>query len=133
MNYKLIDMHIFGDDRGRLVAFEKDVNCPFEVKRAFYIFDTKGGIARGCHANRNSEFLLIAINGSCKVKIDDGKTQEIVELSNPHTALYLDKMLWKEMYDFSYNGILLVLASTKYDENEYIRNYEDFVNEVNAE
>lgn len=131
MNYKLIDTDIKGDERGRLIAFEEGVNCPFDVKRAFYIFDTKGGTARGCHANRNSEFLLVAINGSCKVKIDDGKTQEIVELSNPHTALYLDKMLWKEMYDFSYNGILLVLASTKYDSNEYIRDYDEFLKEVN--
>ena len=132
MNYKLIDTDIKGDDRGRLIAFENGVNCPFDIKRAFYIFDTKGGTARGRHANRNSEFLLIAINGSCKVKIDDGKSQEIVELSNPHAALYLDKMLWKEMYDFSYNGILLVLASTKYDEHEYIRDYDEFLKEVNA-
>ncbi len=127
MNYKLIDMKVFGDDRGHLVSFEKKVNCPFDVKRAFYIFDTKPGVARGAHANRNSEFLLISINGSCKVKIDNGKKQEVVELNNPQRALYLDKMLWKEMYDFSYNAILLVLASTYYDEKEYIRDYDEFL------
>jgi len=131
MNYKIIDTKVFGDERGKLVSFEEGINCPFDVKRAFYVFDTKGDIARGCHANRDSEFLLIAINGSCKVKIDDCKTQEIVELSNPHTALYLGKMMWKEMYDFSYNGTLLVLASTKYNENEYVRDYEEFLKEVN--
>lgn len=128
MNYNLIDTKVFGDERGHLVSFEQGNNCPFDIKRIFYIFDTKPGVARGCHANKNSEFLLIAINGSCKVKIDDGKNQETVELNNPHQALYLDKMLWKEMYDFSYNAILLVLASTYYDENEYIRDYEEYLN-----
>ena len=126
MNYKLIDMKVFGDERGHLISLQKDNNSPFEVKRCFYIFDTKPGVVRGAHANKNSEFLLIAINGSCKVKIDDGVNQETVELNNPHTALYLDKMLWKEMFDFSYNAILLVLANTHYDENEYIRDYNNF-------
>ena len=118
MNYKLIDTQVFGDDRGHLISFQKGSNCPFDIKRSFYIFDTKPGIARGAHANRNSEFLLIPINGSCKVKIMDGKNTDIVELNTPHQALYLDKMLWKEMYDFSYNAILLVLTNTYYDENE---------------
>jgi len=132
MNYELINTNICGDDRGHLIVFEKNMNCPFDVKRIFYIYGTNGKVARGCHANRNSEFLLISINGNCKVKIDDGKTQKIVELSNPHTALYLDKMLWKEMYDFSADCILLVIASTNYDEREYIRDYEEFLKEVNG-
>ncbi len=134
MNYKLIDINIIGDERGKLACFEENVNCPFDVKRAFYIFDTKSDIPRGCHANRNSEFLLIVINGSCKVKIDNGKGKvENILLNDPHKALYLDKMLWKEMYEFSYNAVLLVLASTKYDEKEYIRNYEDFLEEIKSE
>ena len=133
MNYKLIDMKVHGDERGHLISLQKDNNCPFEIKRAFYIFDTKPGIIRGAHANRNSEFILIAISGSCKVKIDNGKKQEFVELNNPKTALYLDKMLWKEMYDFSYNAILLVLTNTLYDEKEYIRDYNKFIKEVNNE
>ncbi|MBP3607922.1 MAG: WxcM-like domain-containing protein [Treponema sp.] len=124
-------MKVFGDERGHLISLQKDNNCPFDIKRAFYIFDTKPGVARGAHANRNSEFCLIVINGSCKVKIDDGKKQEIVELNDPKTALYLDKMLWKEMYDFSYNAMLLVLTNTLYDESEYIRNYYEFLKEVN--
>lgn len=130
MNYKLINIKSFGDERGHLISFEKDKNCPFEVKRTFYIFDTVPGIVRGAHANRNSEFVLISISGSCKIKIDNGKKQEIVELNTPHKALYLDKMLWKEMYDFSYNAILLVLTNTNYDEKEYIRNYDEFLKEV---
>lgn len=132
MNYKMIDMKVFGDDRGHLISIEKNCNCPFEVKRSFYIFDTKPGIARGQHANRDSEFLLIPINGSCKVKIDDGKGNiDIVDLNSPKQALYLNKMVWKEMYDFSYNAILLVLTNTNYNEKEYIRNYNEFVAGVN--
>ena len=132
MNYELINLKVFGDERGHLISLEKDANSPFDIKRAFYIYDTKPGIARGAHANRNSEFLLIAINGSCKVKIDNGRKQEIVSLDSPSKALYLDKMLWKEMYDFSYNAILLVLTNTLYDEKEYIRDYENYLKEVNA-
>ena len=132
MNYKLIDMKVIGDERGKLVSLEGGMNCPFEVKRCFYIFDTKSYTARGCHANRNSEFVLIAINGSCKVKITDGTKEEIVTLNSPHIGLYLCKMLWKEMYDFSYNAILLVLANTHNDEKEYIRDYNEFLKEVNG-
>ncbi len=130
MNYKLIDTTAFGDLTGHLVVFEKGCNCPFDVKRIFYIFDTVPGKIRGQHANRNSEFLLIAINGSCKVKVDDGKKQEIFELNSPFNALYLNKMVWKDMYDFSYNATLLVLTNTVYDESEYIRNYDDFIKEI---
>ncbi len=133
MDYGLFDLKVFGDNRGHLVSFEKNVNLPFEVKRAFYIFDTKPLIARGQHANRNSEFCMIAINGSCKVKITTGGgISTTVSLDTPHKALYLNKMVWKEMYDFSYNAILLVLTNTHYDESEYIRNYDDFLKEVSV-
>ncbi len=130
MNYQILDLKAYGDERGKLISFQKGVNVPFDVRRIFYIFDTKTGVARGCHANRQSQFLLIPINGSCKVKVDDGKHQEDIVLNNPHQGLYLNKMVWKEMYDFSYNAILLVLANTLYDEKEYIRNYDEFLKEV---
>ena len=94
MNYKLINLSVRGDNNGHLLACEHTKNCPFDVKRVFWIFDTKPGIVRGSHANRNSEFLLVAINGSCKIKVDDGKNQEIVTLNNPHTGLYLNKMIF---------------------------------------
>lgn len=136
MNYKLIDLKVFGDERGKLVALEgkhRGGGIPFDVKRVFYIFDTKGEVSRGCHANRNSQFLLIPISGSCRVKIDDGSNSNIVLLNNPHRALYINKMVWKEMFEFSYNAILLVVTNTLYDENEYIRNYEEFLLEVGRE
>lgn len=130
MNYKLIDIKVFGDDRGKLASFENNSNIPFDLKRVFYIFDTKSAVSRGCHANKNSEFLLVVISGSCKVKLDDGKEIIDISLSDPHKALYIDKMIWKEMYDFSYNSVLLVLTNTYYDEKEYIRDYDEFLKEV---
>lgn len=130
MNYKLIDLKVFGDERGRLIPFEKGNNCPFDVKRCFYIYNTSAEGVRGKHANRNSEFLMIAVSGSCKVKIDDGAKQEIIELKTPQQALYLGRMVWKEMYDFSPDSVLLVLANMLYDENEYIRDYDKFLKEV---
>ena len=130
MNYKLFDLNIHGDERGHLISIQQNSNCNFDIKRIFYIFDTKPGIVRGAHANRNSEFLMVAINGSCKVKLDDGKFTEIVELNSPHKALYINRMIWKEMYDFSYNAILLVCTNTYYDEKEYIRDYDEFLKGV---
>jgi len=130
MNYKILDFNVFGDSNGHLISCQNLVNCPFDVKRVFWIYDTKPKVVRGSHANRNSEFLLVAINGSCKIKIDNGEKQEVVSLDNPHTALYLNKMMWKEMYDFSYNATLLVLTNTLYDETEYIRDYNEYLKEV---
>jgi len=126
MHYKVYDLVDTGDDRGGLIPFEKGVNVPFEVSRAFYIFNTRPGTARGRHANRNSQFLFVIFSGSCNVKIDNGIEQSVITLNRPNQALWLDKMVWKEMYDFSYNAILLVLSNEKYDENEYIRDYKDY-------
>ena len=131
-NYELINLTSHGDSRGNLIAFQNGVNCPFDVKRCFYIYDTKdSNIIRGAHANRNSEFLFVVLNGSCKVKIDTGKETSEFLLNSPQTALYMNKMVWKEMYEFSHNAVLLVLTNTLYDENEYIKNYEEFLKEVN--
>ena len=131
MNYKVIDLHAFEDSRGSLVALEKGQNCPFEVRRCFYIFDLKDSeVIRGAHANRRSEFLFVVVSGSCKVKIDSGKEQTEVTLSSPKQALYLDKMIWKEMYDFSEGAVLMVLSNLVYDETEYIRDYDEYINEV---
>lgn len=125
--YKLIDLHVNGDERGKLVAIEKGPNCPFEIKRAFYIFGARGETRRGCHANRNSEFLFVALKGSCRVEFSDGNVKETILLNSPAQALWLGKMTWKEMYDFSEDAVLLVLASEKYDAEEYIRDYQEFL------
>ena len=127
MKYKVYDLINTGDERGGLIPFEKGRNVPFEICRAFYIYDTQPSTPRGAHANRKSEFLMVVISGSCKVKVDNGREQSVIELNRPNQALWLDKMIWKEMYDFSYNAVLLVLSNEKYDEKEYIRNYDEYV------
>lgn len=130
MNYQVLKFGQKGDSRGKLVIVEALKDIPFELKRIFYIYGSDADVVRGQHANRNSEFVLINVSGTSKVKIDDGTTQEIVELNEPHMGVYLPKMLWKEMYDFSEDSVLLVLTNTYYDAGEYIRNYEDFLKEV---
>jgi len=127
LNYKLYTLKDFGDERGSLIPVEKGNNIDFDIQRAFYIYGTTQGTVRGVHANKFSEFLMIVISGSCKVLVDDGFKKEVVELNHPNQALYLDKMVWKEMYDFSHNAVLLVLSNEKYNENEYIRDYDEFL------
>lgn len=130
INCKLINLKYFDDKNSTLIAIEKQVNCPFEVKRIFYIFDVPKNTIRGEHANLNSEFFFIALKGECKIKIDNGKEQKNFILNNPKQGLYMDKMLWKQMYDFSKDCILLVLSNTLYDANEYIRDYNEFLKAV---
>lgn len=132
--YKVIEFPQLGDDRGQLVVVEQLKEIPFDLKRIFYIYGTKGDVARGQHANRYSEFVLINLCGSCKVLVDDGNNSEVIVLDKPHTGVYLDKLVWKEMFDFSSDSILLVLSSELYDKAEYINSYDDFIKEVkNAE
>lgn len=121
-----------GDDKGRLIAFEKGVHAPFEVRRAFYIFDSKSDAVRGCHANRKSQFLMMVLSGSCRVRVETDKESVDFLLNTPRQALYLDAMVWKEMYEFSYNATLLVLSSEPYNEDEYVRDYDEWKREVQA-
>ena len=121
-----------GDDRGHLVIVEGAEDIPFEIKRIFYIFGSDKDVVRGQHANRKSEFVLINVAGTSKVKVRDGKGNEaIYSLNRPHTGIYLPKMVWKDMFDFSEDSVLLCLASEHYDSEEYIRNYDEFVEIVN--
>lgn len=121
-----------GDDRGHLVIVEGAQDIPFEIKRIFYIYGSDPDVVRGQHANRESEFVLINVAGKSKVKVRDGKGNEAVySLNRPHTGIYLPKMIWKDMYDFSEDSVLLCVASTHYDAKEYIRNYDEFLRIVN--
>lgn len=121
-----------GDERGHLVIVEGMQDVPFEIKRIFYIYGSDASVVRGQHANRRTEFVLINVAGQSKVKVLDGKGNEAVfSLNRPHTGIYLPTMVWKDMYDFSPDSVLLVLASEHYDPDEYIRDYELFVKEVN--
>ena len=120
-----------GDERGKLVVIEGSQAVPFEIKRVFYIYGSNSTVVRGQHANRESEFVLINVAGSSKVRITDGHEEFVVELNRPMMGVYIPKMIWKDMYDFSPDSVLLVLASTHYDGAEYIRDYEEYLREIN--
>lgn len=123
-----------GDARGHLVVVEGMKDIPFEIKRIFYIYGSDSTVVRGQHANRKSEFVLINVSGQCKVKVKDGKGNEADFLLNrPHTGIYLPQMMWKDMYDFSMDSVLLCLSSEHYDSNEYIRDYNEFERIVSEE
>lgn len=134
-NYNKVHMLEFpqmGDERGHLVVVEGLQDIPFELKRIFYIYGSDCDVVRGQHANRKTEFVLVNVAGQSKVKVRDGKGNEAVFcLNRPHTGIYLPTMVWKDMYDFSPDSVLLVLASEHYDAEEYIRDYDIFVEEVN--
>ncbi len=119
-----------GDERGKLVVIEGARAIPFEIKRVFYIYDSDSTVVRGQHANRESEFVLINVAGQSKVRISDGIEEVVVELNKPMMGVYIPKMIWKDMYDFSKDSVLLVLASTHYDPKEYIRDYEEYLSLV---
>lgn len=120
-----------GDERGKLVVIEGGQAIPFDIKRVFYIYGSDATVVRGQHANRESEFVLINVAGQSKVRITDGTDEYVVELNKPMMGLYIPKMIWKDMYDFSKDSVLLVLASTHYDGNEYIRDYNEYITELN--
>lgn len=121
-----------GDDRGQLVALEELKDIPFEIKRVYYMYDTGEGVRRGKHAHKSLEQILICIHGSCKILLDNGKEKKIVSLERPYEGLYIANDMWREMYDFSNDAVLMVLASDYYNEEDYIRNYDDFLSSVNG-
>ncbi len=116
-----------GDERGKLVVIEGGKAIPFEIARVFYIYKSDSTVVRGQHANKESEFVLINVAGKSKVRITDGEEEIVVELNKPMMGVYIPKMVWKDMYDFSEDSVLLVLASTHYDGNEYIRDYDQYL------
>lgn len=128
--YRKLKFADLGDERGKLVVAEGGIDIPFEIRRVFYIYGSDSEVVRGQHANRESEFVLINVAGSSKVMITDGEDREIVELARPMDGVYIPRMIWKEMYDFSEDSVLLVLASTHYDGSEYIRDYDDYIREI---
>lgn len=120
-----------GDERGMLVALEEYKDIPFEVKRVYYMYDTKSDVHRGFHAHRHLEQILVCICGSCKVLLDNGKEKKVISLEKPYEGLYISNDMWREMYDFSPDAVLLVLASDYYNEQDYIRDYDEFMRFVN--
>lgn len=128
--YKILEFGDLGDERGNLVVVEGEQDIPFEIKRVFYIYGSDSEVVRGQHANRNSEFVLINVSGTSKVRVDNGFEEAVIELNRPRMGLYLPTMLWKDMYEFSADSVLLVLTNTHYDGSEYIRDYDEYLKEV---
>lgn len=130
MEIKMFTFPPHGDDRGQLVAIEEGIDLPFDVRRVYYIYDTLPGVRRGFHAHLQLEQILLCVNGSCKIHLDDGHETAEVVLDKPNVGLYISNNMWREMYDFSEGAVLLVLASEHYDERDYIRNYDTFLQYV---
>lgn len=128
---KILEFSDLGDERGNLVVVEGNgYDIPFGIKRVFYIYGSDSQVVRGQHANRKTEFVLINVSGHSKVKVDNGYEQKIISLDRPRMGLYLSTMVWKDMYDFSEDSVLLVLASEHYDAKEYIRDHDEFMREI---
>ena len=132
---KMLEFRQMGDGRGHLVVAEGGgIDIPFDIRRVFYIYGSDKDVIRGQHANRKSEFVLINVAGESKVRVKDGEGNEVIYcLNRPHTGVYIPSMIWKDMYDFSEDSVLLCLASTNYDPDEYIRNYDEFVEIIRKE
>lgn len=129
MTPKLLDFTPRGDKRGSLVALE-DHEVGFKIRRVYHIFNTAPGVTRGLHAHRDLRQVAVAVTGSCTFLLDDGQSRETVVLDSPIKGLAIDSMVWREMFDFSADCVLLVLASNNYDETDYIRDYEQFRREA---
>ena len=123
----LVGLSPMGDDRGTLIAIEAGRQIPFDIKRVYYVFDTKPGVSRGFHAHHSLRQLLVAVSGSCTLALDDGTARNEVLLDDPALALRIDGLVWREMRDFSPDCVLMVLADDHYDEADYIRDHDEFL------
>lgn len=133
MQIKKVKFQKHGDDRGMLIAIEELKDIPFSVKRIYYIYDTIDGVRRGFHAHKNLKQILVCVKGSCKLHLDDGYETAEILMNNPTEGIYLENNIWREMYDFSEDAVLLVLASEYYNESDYIRNYDEFIKFIKKE
>lgn len=128
---KTVNLKPLGDDRGSLVALESNKSVPFDIKRVYYIFETQQGVSRGFHAHQNLKQLAVCVTGSCRFVLDDGQTRESIVLDSSTTGLIIEDLTWREMHDFTSDCVLMVLANQYYDESDYIRDYQEFLNVVN--
>lgn len=127
---KTINFKSLGDTRGELVSLESTKEIPFEIKRVYYIFNTQNDVIRGLHAHKKLKQVAIVLKGSCRFMLDDGVNKESILLSSPNQGLLIQSFVWREMCDFSDDCVLIVLADAHYDENDYVRNYQQFLNMI---
>lgn len=127
---KLIDFREIADSRGALVALEGGNDIPFEIRRVYYLYHLSNNLHRGFHAHRKLEQVAVCLSGSCSFLLDDGLNRQTLKLTSPAQGLRIEPMIWHEMFDFSSDCVLMVIASEHYDESDYIRDYEQFVKEA---
>lgn len=126
MELVTFDFKVRGDERGSLIAIEEQQDIPFAIRRIYYIFGTQEGVRRGLHAHRQLQQVMVCLNGSCMLLLDDGREKVNLTMDSKSRGIWLDRMIWHEMYGFSTDCILLVLASDHYNESDYIRVYDEF-------
>ena len=124
---KIISLSKISDLRGNLSVIEELKDIPFKIERTYWIYDVPGGEKRGGHAYKNNQEFIVALSGSFDVVLDDGREKKVFSLNRSYNGLYVPKGMWREMENFSTNSLALVLSSTKYDANDYIRDYEEFL------
>ena len=124
---RIIQLPKFLDERGSLSVIEEMKDIPFIIERTYWIYDVPGGESRGGHAYKENQEFIVAMSGSFDVILDDGEDKQTFHLNRSYYGLYIPKCIWREINNFSTNSLALVLSSTKYDVNDYIRNYEDFI------
>ena len=124
---KLVELPKFLDARGNLSFVEQNNHIPFEIKRTYWIYDVPGGEARGGHAFRQNEEFIVALSGSFDIEVDDGSNKKTITLNRSYYGLYVPAGLWREIENFSTNSLALEFGSEHYDENDYIREYGDFL------
>jgi dTDP-4-dehydrorhamnose 3,5-epimerase-like enzyme len=129
-NTALIRLKDKKDEYGHLTPIESKVDIPFDIKRVYYITGVKEGITRGFHSHRRLHQVLICLNGSVKIRLKSPNEEDVVELNDPSVGLYIGPYVWREMFDFTEGSVLLVLASEYYDENDYIRDYDVYLEET---
>ena len=129
---KIIDLPKISDPRGNLTFIEGGNHIPFDIQRVYYLYDVPGGAERGGHAHKNLHQLIIAMSGSFDVILDDGDQKRRVHLNRSYNGLYVCPMIWRELDNFSSGSVCMVLASNKYDEADYYRDYRDFLNARSA-
>jgi hypothetical protein len=126
MRHRLIDLPVVPDHRGNLTFIEGSRHIPFDIERVFYLYDVPGGQSRAGHALKDVEQLLIAASGSFDVILDYGGERTVVTLNRSYFGLYLPSLVWRELENFSSGAVCLVLASARYDEGSYYRDYDEF-------
>lgn len=126
INVKEVNFNVISDKRGNMIPVEYPKQLEFPLKRIYYIYNVADGIRRGFHSHNDLEQVLIAVNGSVKILVKTPDEEQVIELNDPSKGLYIGPMVWREMFDFSEQAVLLVLASHEYDENDYIRDYSEY-------